>query len=135
MNESDLKSTLINRVHPSQEFFVFRHEDRWTAGVPDISANANKKTTWWEVKHVTDERPKVSGVKLQLVRMRQLARISFGAWYVIFEEYDEKRRTLIVEPQHVEYGERTDRFAGLEVLVGNGFNYQLVSDFMRQVHQ
>jgi hypothetical protein len=135
MNESDLKSKLIEKLVPMViPWRVFRHEDRLTAGIPDMSVNGNSRTSWWEVKFVTDERPKISGVRLQLERMRQLEVESFAANYIIFELYDNSKRTLIVGPRFVEYGERTDRLS-LHSEIAVGFDFVFIAEFIRKVHR
>jgi hypothetical protein len=55
MNEATLKSALVKLVryeHP--DWLVFRHEDKFMSGLPDISVTGGMATSWWEVKFIRD---------------------------------------------------------------------------------
>jgi len=53
MTESTAKAALckvLRNALPAGESRVYRHEDAWTGGIPDISITALGKTIWVEVK-------------------------------------------------------------------------------------
>ena len=53
MNEATCKAALCKVLRaklPPAESRVYRHEDAWTGGIPDISITANGHTLWVEVK-------------------------------------------------------------------------------------
>ncbi len=52
MTEADLKRRLVRALKSTMPgAVVFRHEDQFTAGIPDISVTWAGITTWWEVKY------------------------------------------------------------------------------------
>ena len=74
MRESDLKRRLVKAIlatHPGA--VVYRHEDAFTAGIPDISVTWAGLTSWWEVKHEPLGRTSKL-TKLQEHELRRLAR-------------------------------------------------------------
>lgn len=53
MRESDCKAALVKILRgslPAADSRVYRHEDAWTGGIPDISITFMGKTLWVEVK-------------------------------------------------------------------------------------
>lgn len=53
MTERELKAKLVRKIRQQlRGAVVFRHEDLWTAGIPDISITWRGKTIWLEVKVV-----------------------------------------------------------------------------------
>lgn len=49
-SERILKAALCRRLRTLPGVVVFRHEDRFTGGIPDISVSRDWKTVWIEVK-------------------------------------------------------------------------------------
>jgi hypothetical protein len=115
---------------------IFRHEDKFTGGVPDMSVSTGKLTSWWEFKLLDPKRysaaPHVRHRGLQSVRMLQLAVIG-PAFYIVFAD-DTQRRTLIVRP--IDYHRAVTNRRPFETdLYAAGFNYRFVVDFIREQHQ
>jgi hypothetical protein len=103
MNERQLCVKLHERFKELNTPFVWkRHEDGTTAGIPDISVDGLRRTTWWEVKHAS---PDFSSFGLQELMMLRLATHAWAAFYIIYEtrksgRMDESRFTYIVHPSH-----------------------------------
>ena len=73
MNESDCKAALCKVLRaslPPADSRVYRHEDQYTGGIPDISITANGHTLWVEVKL---DRPGRRGKVTELQRTSLLA--------------------------------------------------------------
>ena len=71
MNENTIKDELVKRLRrAAPRFVVFRHEDRFTAGIPDISMTGRGATSWWEVKYLN---PRLHSYGLQELTMKRLA--------------------------------------------------------------
>lgn len=62
MNESQFTRELFELVRRKLSNLydpppvIFKHADRWTKGIPDVSITMNGKTTWYEVKLTTNKR-------------------------------------------------------------------------------
>jgi hypothetical protein len=72
MDESYLKSAVCKKLKATLPgAVVFRHEDKFTGGIPDISVTWNDHTCWVEVKYDRPKsRAKVTGQqKLTLGRL------------------------------------------------------------------
>jgi hypothetical protein len=104
---------------------VLRHEDHFTAGIPDASITWKKRTTWLEAKHA---RPTPKALGVQIDTCNQLS-ISGYCWFVVYQERRGERRTLMVEPQS---------FYDLDSIPGecvtSGFNHYFVVDFIRSTY-
>lgn len=132
MNEGDIKDRFIEIATPILRGFVlFRHEDRSTFGIPDISATGYNKSSWWEFKHAIARHPggepdfKSRGN--QELSMLRLASAGY-ARYVIYEERGDIKRVLIVHPKKLsEWMTMYDSFT-------TGFNHRWVADQIRRVH-
>jgi hypothetical protein len=75
---------------------TFKHADRFTHGVPDISHTAFGFTSWWEVK-LAD--PTFDCPGIQELTLKRLAKNSFHARVIIFRE--DPKGTFIVHPDHI----------------------------------
>ena len=76
MNEATLKRALVKAIKTTMPgVVVFRHEDQFTAGIPDISVTWAGITTWWEVKYSPIGRNSTV-TKLQGYTLDQLSRQS-----------------------------------------------------------
>ena len=76
MNEATLKRNLVKAIKSAMPgAVVFRHEDQFTAGIPDISVTWAGITTWWEVKYSPIGRSS-KPTKLQDYPLDQLSRQS-----------------------------------------------------------
>lgn len=75
---------------------VFKHADRVTAGIPDISVTWRRHTIWFEVKVRREGRMYTRD--LQHVNMTRLSKQG-SAYYVVFDL--DTARSLIVRPQDI----------------------------------
>ena len=83
MNEATCKAALCKelraRLDPARSR-VYRHEDQFTAGIPDISITANERTVWVEVKL---NRP---GRRGKVTELQRAALLALGGLLLTFEE-------------------------------------------------
>lgn len=101
-NEAKLKAALTAQLRLAfrGQYKVFRHEDRYVAGIPDISVNG-KKTLWLEVKHA---HPSLRHRGIQDLTVVELERLSHAA-YVIYESTKEgTQHTIIALPTATHQG-------------------------------
>jgi len=132
MTETQLKAKLTKTLRASlNNAVIFRHEDQFTSGVPDISVTWEGFTTWLEVKLA---KPTIRGKGIQKYTAQTLAE-NGRCWYVVY--LVEKamigcislHSTYIVNPKAV--------IAGDWMLSPNfvvGFNHEFVADFIRRTH-
>jgi len=127
MTEAKLKSALMTLLRAPGVlpvgFVALRHEDRITAGHPDISVTGHGATTWLEAKHA---HPAIRSRGIQELTMLRLGRAG-RAFYVIYLEKDEVKETLIVHPSKMENWLQTPHRA-------SGFNHRYVASFIKQTH-
>lgn len=77
MDESYLKRAVCGKLKENMPgAVIFRHEDKFTGGIPDISVTWNDHTCWVEVKYDRPKsRAKVTGQqKLTLARLSRHGR-------------------------------------------------------------
>jgi len=94
------KTTEYIRSHATQyKFVMFRHEDRTTHGIPDLSITKNRRTVWIEFKYAD---PTFSNRGIQELTMLRLASIGL-AFYVVFyfNPKTKVERTYIVDPKDI----------------------------------
>ena len=125
MNESTIKSALVKTLRLALPgFVVIRHEDRFTAGVPDISVTGHGLTSWWEVKFAN---PRLHSRDVQRLTALRLA--SAGVcFYVVYQLEDDMRRVAVVHPHWIEDWESHVAW-GATI-----FAHQHVATFVRQTH-
>lgn len=126
MTEKDLKDALVGTIRNKiPAAVVLRHEDKNTAGIPDISVTYFGKTVWLEVKYA---HPYVIGGGLQKLTCRRLA-VQGICRYVIYEENKLNKRTVILHPQDivVKLAEVPDE------CMSPGFNHEFVVQFIRRL--
>jgi len=128
MNEAKLKSALMTHLRTPGVlpvgFVPLRHEDRITAGHPDISVTGHGWTTWLEGKHAN---PAIRSRGIQELTMLRLGRAG-RAFYVIYYEHDKDiKETLIVHPSKMDSWKETPHRAA-------GFNHRYVASFIKQTH-
>ncbi|MEN6605875.1 MAG: hypothetical protein ABFD60_01430 [Bryobacteraceae bacterium] len=128
MNEADIKGALMKRIREEFPGFVaMRHEDRLTAGVPDISLTGHRRTSWWEVKVERPDRPFESSAVQQRTMVR-LARAGH-ACYIVYEfRADGTRCTHTVLPDDI--GDWRNHSVHIE-----GFNHNIVLEAIRVIHK
>lgn len=110
MNEQQMRSKLreaIEEVMPNA--VVFRLEDMYTAGVPDIPVTNFGRTLWVEAKapDVTSEK---RSRKLQRLNMVRLSGVGFAVYVDLYDD-----RVEVVHPGTDARGERGEilaRYAG-----------------------
>jgi len=93
VNEATLKRNLVKAIKTTMPgAVVFRHEDQFTAGIPDISVTWAGITTWWEVKHSPIGRNS-KATSLQSYTLDQLSRQS-TAGLITYAETKRVGRTV-----------------------------------------
>ena len=121
--ENRYKAECLTKVRLAlPKFVVIGHQEYRQSGVPDVSITGYGHTTWWEFKHGT---PDFDSTGIQNLTMRRLDAAGF-ARYVIYQETETQRRTMIVEPRYLD---------SLDTKVWcAGFDHQFVIDFIKRVH-
>jgi len=128
MGETELKAkTRLKLKKVLEGSVVLRHEDIFTAGIPDFSITWNGKVCWIEAKHAN---PSLKGKKIQLVTMMRLRNQTEYCRYLIFHERKNIKETRIVEPVHVYRKEWMMSGESVE-----GFDYDFVADYFRRLMQ
>lgn len=89
MTESAFTRKLLRALRSHtvlKDAVIFKHADRFSAGIPDFSVTVNGRTTWWEVK-VNPNQP----TKLQSYFLTKLGSSAFlikvgkdGKWVQVF---------------------------------------------------
>jgi hypothetical protein len=129
MTEAGLKDRLARVLRDELKgAVVLRHEDKNTAGIPDLSVTWRLLDTWLEVKYAN---PNLYHAKdLQNLTALRLA-MTGRCMYVIYQEKREVKRTLIVHPSLVHnrtIDQTPDEFVSL------GFDHGLVVQYIRRTH-
>lgn len=125
MDEAELKGQLVRMARLMMpNWVVQRNEDLFTHGLPDSSFTGLKRTTWIEAKY---GKPyfKVKGIQEET--MKKLAFAGY-AFFVVYEERDEVRKTHIIEPEYI-------REPHLWTNSTNGFNHRFVLEFIYRLHK
>ncbi len=95
MIEATIKRQLVRKIKERiPNAVIFRHEDKFTHGIPDISITANHTTVWVEVKYLA-----FKAKKIQILTAMRLANVSH-CFFAVFSEYE----TLISHPDSIMYG-------------------------------
>ena len=76
----------IKKLTP--EAVALRHEDLYSAGIPDLSYSLNGRTSWWEVKYA-DPRLVSKGVQRHLCSRLDAASL---CRYIIYQQGIAKKR-------------------------------------------
>jgi hypothetical protein len=125
MNEATLKNQLVKKLRELMPgFVILRHEDRHTAGIPDISVTGCGRTSWWEVKHANPDW-KSRGIQ-ELTCMRLAA--AGICFYITYEDKTGVKRTIISTPREAA------ATGGLEGEWTRGFDHRFVATFIMKVH-
>lgn len=96
MNEASLVRNLVATLRVSfPGSIVFKHADRVTAGIPDISVTWKAKTVWLEVKYAN---PRIHSRGIQSVIINRMSGVGQNVWYVIFH----KSGIYMVKPINLE---------------------------------
>jgi hypothetical protein len=133
MNEADLKSKLVKFLRkkiPSS--VVFRHEDKLTGGVPDISVTYANTTTWIEAKFIRG-RITFSDTGLQRISMQRLDYAGKRAFYVIWREDDfGEMETIVVYARDLTVFLATGSMAYIEEGISHELVLRRIRDGCRQ---
>lgn len=97
MNEASCKGIFVKKLK-AEGLVVFRHEDHFTSGHPDLSVTGSQRTIWIEVKFGDDF--KTRGIQKLTMQRLETAGIAF---YLVFW-YNVKlgKRTYIVRPSEID---------------------------------
>lgn len=121
MTEATLKQSLVaclkNRLPGA---VVFRHEDRFRAGIPDISVTWGHHTSWLEVKYAA---PRIRAREFQDVTLRDLARHGWGSFMVVYFNHAGVVETRVIDPLNN------------SILRTPGLNHNFVVEIIRDNHQ
>lgn len=124
MTEATLKGALVTKIREQiPGAMVFRHEDHFTAGIPDISVTWRYRTSWWEVKFAN---PNFKSLGIQELTMLRLSRAGI-ANYIIYRELNRCQTVHIVEPSNLIIWEA----AGSSTM---GFNHSWVIEKLKEIH-
>lgn len=137
MTEATLKAALMDQVRQTMPNAVsFRHEDRFTLGIPDISLTDSGLTSWWEAKFAN---PDILSKGIQDLTMLRLSRRG-TARYIIYARAVTKGgavvdRVVIARPDQV-IGSRGQHIGEWNfALQTTGFDHAWVAEQMRQIHE
>jgi len=127
MNESTLQAELLKALRAGLPgAVIFKHTDKLTWGIPDLSVNWMGLTTWLELKYAN---PHFKATGMQSRVVRQLASAG-SCWYVIYRaEKHGGYTTLIVDPREMEKGEACSATEH-----SDGLNHMRVVRFIKERH-
>lgn len=131
--EAKLKSNLMIMLRQAlPKYVLFRHEDKFTSGIPDISITGFAKTSWFEVKHAT---PDFDSPGIQELTMLRLAAAGFHARYIIFTEdkNGDFKKTFIIHPKYIKLFSQKDGVAVEASCLD--FNNKFLLEYIRGVHE
>ena len=124
MTEATLKGALVKAIRERMPgIVVFRHEDHFTSGIPDLSITWRGKTSWWEVKFAN---PRFASKGIQELTMLRLSNVGI-ANYLIYRLLNEHKTVHIVSPQNLRVWEAL----GPSTM---GFDHQWVIDRIKEIH-
>lgn len=130
--ESPIKYAFFERfdqLFPPRLFYVMQHQDVRRSGHPDSSIHGYGQSTFWEFKHAT---PNFTTNELQELTCWRLARHAYCR-YVLFYEYGDELKTLIVHPREVfkKKGKLADMHVEAEFV---GHNFDMLAGFIHAIH-
>jgi hypothetical protein len=133
VTEGDIKAKLVKKLRDETPFTVVRHEDKSTAGLPDIEVTGNGRTTWWEVKYGRPDSPwKTKGI--QHLHMLKLAARGF-ARYILFDDTGTGLKLVaIAHPRTIGKTRKADRKETWDGAIDVKFNYDWVVKEIERVH-
>lgn len=105
MTEAQLVARVVKYLRTRfREAVVFKHNDRITAGVPDISITRRPRVTWLEAKMFRTAHPAESEIKkhftpLQFERMKQLNNLRHGYYVVGYHDAEQRPRFTVTNPE------------------------------------
>lgn len=127
MNEADCKGSFVKALREAlPHFVVFRHEDHFTHGLPDISVTGNGRTSWIEAKYAN---PSFKSKGIQNLNMRRLAKAGIAFYVVFWYNVKVGKRTYVVSPENLDDPPET-----WDIYV-EGFDYKWLVEVVKQTHQ
>ena len=128
-SESALTGPLIRALDAAMSGAeIFKHSERYTFGIPDISVNWIN-TAWLEIKATETERLEHHKYwEKQLITCRRLERATQRCWFVVYREMCGVRSTMIITPHEV----FDDRHLGLPAWDSVGFDHKGVAEFVKE---
>lgn len=121
LDEAKLKQGLCDDLRKHPKMLVFRHEDRFTHGIPDISCTGNGRTIWLEVKFGD---PGFTSRGIQEATMKTLAQFGL-ARYIVYLRTPTEERTYIVPPRMIDLDPRMWKHSC------SGFDHNFVTRFVQ----
>jgi hypothetical protein len=112
------------------DYVFFRIEDKGVSGIPDMNANGNAISSWWEFKKQPGEH--IRG--MQAFNLRKMAKGGIPSFFVFYDERLEYGpRTVIVEPRFVKayIANPLDPRS----IVAEGINYTFISHAVQAAHR
>lgn len=126
-SESKLKHELCNLLKQALPgSVVFRHEDQFTAGIPDISVTWGGITVWIEVKLA---KPSIKGREIQLMTGVRLDGAG-NCIYVVYELRDNNKKTRILKPKEIFVNRNECMLFGI---VRDGWDHSLVLEHIKEI--
>lgn len=98
MTEAEFTYKLTSKLRKLlPEATVFKHADGYTAGIPDFSLTIHGRTSWVEVKLITNKK---IFEPLQLATLKRL-----GGWYIVWDPHQRLAWLFRAdeEPEHAMY--------------------------------
>jgi hypothetical protein len=97
VNEAYLKGRLRKAITTALEgAVVFRHEDQFSSGIPDMSVTWERRTAWVEVKYAPLGRS-TGATKLQAYTLDRLRKAGSVSLLVTYRETKRHGKHIIVE--------------------------------------
>lgn len=111
---------------------ALRHEDLYTAGIPDLSVTLAGRSSWWEIKYAD---PWFKTSKIQQHICTRLAECGV-CWYVIFQrgiprkKNPRQRQIRVVKPSEIEYWQHCGK-----VISDGVFDHAALVRYIHAVHE
>lgn len=123
MTEHSLVESLVGYLRKRfPSYVIWKINDRFTHGIPDIIVSGNGRTSHWEVKHAD---PDFQSDGIQELTMKRLAHTGVPAHYLIFQT--PLKITYIVEPRHLAVWETAGAWMP-------GIDFDYVGDTIARIH-
>jgi hypothetical protein len=111
MNEASVTGDLLEKIRMAAPSAVlFKHADKSTKGMPDVSMSWRRKTVWMEFKYVKKLKEGLFSEKhlgniflhdpAQMLTMRRLARSAHASFYLLFFAGTGRNQALYVEGEY-----------------------------------
>lgn len=126
MKEADLKRRLVKALGSSLPgAVIYRHEDTFTAGIPDISVTWGGITSWWEVKYEPLGRTS-KATRLQLHELKRLGAETVSGLITYRDRKREGGQRVLIEV-HGPSGL-------LDPIAITNYNHHEVAEVLRRFH-